>query len=100
MRLIKDKNILLGLYLLCLPISILLLGNSAHTLKTHLVSEPVRSDNIYEIIEILPLEVFLQITDVNDSSPLIDRLTLEMIGGIPIQNGYVSQGQISVSNPD
>lgn len=100
MRLLKDKNTLLGLYLLCLPVSILILSNSAHSLTDHLIRVPVEQDNIYEFIEILPLEIFLQITDVHDSSPLVDRLTMEMIAGIPVEPGEESPGQVSTGNPE
>lgn len=42
----------------------------------------------YAFIEALPIEVAVQITDVADQRHLIDRITLDMLGEIPVYNPY------------
>ena len=56
--------------------------NAAHRIVTD--SAPVKQADKFAYIEVIPLEMLEQLSNVEDDRELIDRLTIDMIADIPL----------------
>jgi len=64
------------IYSVALALALTGLGNNPKDVK------PV--EDSFEWAEVLPFDMLIEISSLKDDRPLIDRLTLDMIGEIPI----------------
>jgi len=44
----------------------------------------------YSWVDVLPFDMLIQVSSLEDDRPIIDRLTLDMIGEIPLEGELIS----------
>lgn len=83
---LKEIFILSVTLLICISTTAIAhIHNTASDLSTSAYSE---EEAEFAFIEALPIEVAVQISSIEDQRPLVDRITMEMLGEIAVYDPY------------